>query len=502
MKKYNVFWILIDSARNFQTNEDDRGLPASVENFSKEALFFRNTVTSATSTIQSISSMMTSTPSYLLSRSYNNFQGLASEFDYFPLILKKYFYNVYGAVYFKHGREIMSEMFGEKTIDKSLFPEGLTHRKEVWNNLDIYNLFLNILNKNEWENPTMCYLHYNVRVDDNISNIIEKTINSLKEKELYEDSIIIINSDHGYPFPSRNWNPKIAKKNGWGHDQLMYNDCILTPFIIRYPNCKPKVVNDFVATIDIVPTILKILGIKNTYKFHGNDLLTGNNIKRIFRTDNRYIGQLPSYTSYIYGQNKCIIYRNKKSNIKSEYYNLSIDKEELNPIEYNKSFKELNLMIDENNKKHNLFHYSLLLKSWFDLKNENKKLNICIFINSTQEFIQIIKNIFKELYPLSKIDYIIDDRGNFSKINYDIKYIIIESEIPWDINLLLKKAKKIKGKKTIYLDNNGKIYYNFIKFKLYKNFFNSRRKWIYNDKLYIIDLISRLIFKKLLKPIK
>ena len=88
MKKYHIFWILIDSARNYESNEDDRGLPSSVSEFSKESIFFKNTVTSAPSTIQSISSMMTSVPSFYLSRSYNNYVGVSDSFDYFPQILK------------------------------------------------------------------------------------------------------------------------------------------------------------------------------------------------------------------------------------------------------------------------------------------------------------------------------------------------------------------------------------------------------------------------------
>ena len=71
-KKLNIIWILIDSARNFQTNIDDRGLPKSVLDFSKDSIYFKNVVTSAPSTIMSVSSIMTAKPSFLLSRSYDN----------------------------------------------------------------------------------------------------------------------------------------------------------------------------------------------------------------------------------------------------------------------------------------------------------------------------------------------------------------------------------------------------------------------------------------------
>ena len=87
--KLNLFWILIDSARNYKSNNDNRGLPLSVSNFAKNSIFFQNVVTSAPSTIQSISSMMSSTPCYLLGRSYHNFLLNFEEFDFFPSGAKK-----------------------------------------------------------------------------------------------------------------------------------------------------------------------------------------------------------------------------------------------------------------------------------------------------------------------------------------------------------------------------------------------------------------------------
>ena len=40
MKKLNLFWILVDSARNYMGNNDDRGLPHSVLNFANKSLYF------------------------------------------------------------------------------------------------------------------------------------------------------------------------------------------------------------------------------------------------------------------------------------------------------------------------------------------------------------------------------------------------------------------------------------------------------------------------------
>ena len=498
MKKYHIFWILIDSARNYESDEDDRGLPSSVAKFSKESIFFKNTVTSAPSTIQSISSMMTSVPSFYLSRSYNNYVGISDYFDYFPHVLKNNGYNLYGAIYFKHGREIMTDLFG--TLNKRLYPKGLSHRKEVWNNLDIYNVFKKIMDSNDWNVPTMSYLHYNVRVDTNISDIISQTINSIDKKGLMDDSIIIINSDHGYPSKIRKWDANDAKRRGWGHDELMYNDSLLTPLIIKYPNCQSKIIENFVATVDIVPSISHILNLPISKKYTGINLFDPklDLDNRLIRSDNRYISQLPSKTSFIYNNKKCIINNNKTGESTYEYYNLTNDKSEKNNLDFNDDFKSLQIKIDENIEEYNSFHEKLLLEKWKSI--QNKSINsILIIVDSSPAFNDIIRSICSKLYPDAKISILKD---NYDENKFDLVLFIIDSELPWSCNKKLKFLKKIKYKKIIYLDDNGNIYYHLIKFNLYFNFIKKRLVFLKTDKLYLFDLLKRLFLKKILKPIK
>jgi len=79
-----------------------------------------------------------------------------------------------------------------------------------------------------------------------------KLIARLKELGLYENSLIIITSDHGETFGERNL---------LGHGVSVYQDQVYVPLIIKYPNVNKKiVVNKFVSPIDIMPTILDVLG--------------------------------------------------------------------------------------------------------------------------------------------------------------------------------------------------------------------------------------------------
>ncbi len=143
MKKLNVFWILVDSARNFQTDVDDRGLPKSVEQFGTNNIFVKNVVTSAPSTFMSISSIMASVPSYLIARNYNNIPDVSDFYPTLPHILKKEGFSIIGSLYYKHGREILSKLFG--ALPKKYFPKGLSHSKPFWTNIDVLNVFESII---------------------------------------------------------------------------------------------------------------------------------------------------------------------------------------------------------------------------------------------------------------------------------------------------------------------------------------------------------------------
>lgn len=81
---------------------------------------------------------------------------------------------------------------------------------------------------------------------------IGKLIGKLKELSLYENTLIIITSDHGETFGERNL---------VGHGVSVYQDQIHIPLIIKYPNIdKADVVDELVSSIDIMPTILEVLG--------------------------------------------------------------------------------------------------------------------------------------------------------------------------------------------------------------------------------------------------
>jgi len=81
---------------------------------------------------------------------------------------------------------------------------------------------------------------------------IGEFISRLKELGLYDNSLIVITSDHGEAFGERNL---------MEHGVSVYQDQIYIPLIIKYPNNKNgNIINDLVSSVDIMPTILDVTG--------------------------------------------------------------------------------------------------------------------------------------------------------------------------------------------------------------------------------------------------
>jgi arylsulfatase A-like enzyme len=81
---------------------------------------------------------------------------------------------------------------------------------------------------------------------------VGKLIAHLKELGLYEKSLIIITADHGEAF---------GERNRIGHGVSVYQDQVHVPLLIKYPyQSRGAIVSEFVSLVDIMPTILDVLG--------------------------------------------------------------------------------------------------------------------------------------------------------------------------------------------------------------------------------------------------
>jgi arylsulfatase A-like enzyme len=92
-----------------------------------------------------------------------------------------------------------------------------------------------------------------IRYTDTI--LIRPVIQKLRELGLYENTLLIITSDHGEEF---------FEHGSWLHTHNLYNETIKVPLIIKFPGSRAAgtEVDRYARLVDIMPTILEEIGIK------------------------------------------------------------------------------------------------------------------------------------------------------------------------------------------------------------------------------------------------
>ncbi len=94
---------------------------------------------------------------------------------------------------------------------------------------------------------------------------IGRLISVLKETGLYDNSLIIVTSDHGEAFGERNF---------MQHGNSVYQNEVHVPLIIKYPGGdNARVVEEYVSGVDIMPTVLDVLGYEIPPGLQGVSLL-------------------------------------------------------------------------------------------------------------------------------------------------------------------------------------------------------------------------------------
>lgn len=162
---------------------------------------------------------------------------------------------------------------------------------------------------------------------------IGKIFNTLKNLGLWENTIIIITSDHG---------ECLGEHNIYFDHQGLYDEATHIPLIMHYPKILPenKIVNGLSMNVDIVPTILDILG------YHDGDM-EGKSLMPLIKSEkteihdfviseNTYGSQVALRTSkWKYIKSLKDMGYTKKFNVRKgniELYNLIRDPKELQNI--------------------------------------------------------------------------------------------------------------------------------------------------------------------------
>ncbi|MFV0345534.1 MAG: sulfatase [Bacteroidales bacterium] len=95
-------------------------------------------------------------------------------------------------------------------------------------------------------------------VDDMLGQVIQ----SLKDEGLYDNTIIVLTSDHGFHLGEHDFWMKVS----------LHEESVKVPFIIKAPGKKPVKCNSLVELIDIYPTIAELAGLEYSPNIQGKSL--------------------------------------------------------------------------------------------------------------------------------------------------------------------------------------------------------------------------------------
>ena len=538
MTKKNVIFIVVDSVRFYKTGIDDRDRLDFMDKFEVESVSYTNAITSAPSSVMAAASMFTGMESAYLARNYNDWEFDTSNIISLQNTLEDNGYEIYSIDNSKEGREVTKDL--TKPISSKYFPKGISHRN-FWTNLEVNKVLKNIL-KNHSGNPSFFMMWYDCRNDPNTSYCLEEAINLFKEKKMYENSIIILTSDHGYPDPSTGLNKNTMRN--MRHDMVVTDDNIKVPLFIKAPGIKARKEDRIVGHIDLFPTILNQLNLKkidNISKIHGQDILKIKKDNRIIRSDTRLLLQKGRITSLRSKEYKLVYYHDEN---KTELYDLIKDPKEVKNLKieghYKNIYEKLEKYMKESNDKIDKYHLRYIEKRISDLINNiniNKVKNYKILIlgnqneillstiikkikqyNNNIEFYQITENNIQIHKKCKKLDSKVQkiDIGLFltekSHFSFDNPHLIEKMSkqckkiycydynlspynrflVKW-INPLIKYRRNFH----FYKDDPILIYYDFI--RITKNFINLyiRKKKILNPSMQEVkDLRDRSIRAK------
>jgi arylsulfatase A-like enzyme len=183
---------------------------------------------------------------------------------------------------------------------------------------------------------------------------IGKIIQNLKKEDLFEDSIIIITSDHGEAF---------FEHGACDHGFTLYNEEIKVPLLMRLPKSMDFTINQHVTPqlIDIGVTLLSVIGAEFPYEVDGLKLISLSK-----KRENKQIREKIYSEEYMKGVPKVAMIEN---DMKYIYH-----------IPQNNIVEVYNLSQDEEEQKNLLKNNSLITS------NEQKKKDIQTWLHQKQEW--------------------------------------------------------------------------------------------------------------------
>lgn len=500
--RYNIFWFIIDSVRSYRTNMDDRDRLTIMDEFARDSIEFTNAFTSAPSSLLAGGALFTGFPAVYIARHFNDWKFADNDINSFATLVERDGYESYPLLNSKEERE--KYQFLLPPFKSHYLPKGFKLSDYAWRNWEITAIFEHIMNSRRPQRPGCFTFWYDCRRDAKTSKHVSRALELIKRHGFYDNSIIIMNSDHGYPDPATNLNEGFFK--GLGHDMILTDDNIRTPLLIRYPGCLEGMkVDNVVGHVDILPTVFDFLGLpeqKSGIKFQGKSMLPiikGEEVgdHRIVRSDTRLTMDVSRITSLRANNYKYVYFYDEDE---EALYNVMDDpKEQSNLIKrkdgrHSREVAGFRDLLKEYEKELYRFHQDRLLKnsnkSFESLRKKyhGVKLRIMFVSKAPGELLTILSEVIRRIFDDCEVDLIHTGSEDLSRIGvnrvYNVKGISIESITALKLNeysiaiYLTENSHRvflrdsiIKGVKAIPARHYRLLNYNFELF----NYFAS--KW-------------------------
>jgi len=105
----------------------------------------------------------------------------------------------------------------------------------------------------------------------------------LKQHQLLDNTIVILIGDHGEEFMEHGF---------WGHNSTFVDQQVRTPLVIYKPGSAPLVSDQMTSHMDVVPTIMPLIGVSNP----SSDYSTGYNLLAGEKRTHTYISDWDKVT--------------------------------------------------------------------------------------------------------------------------------------------------------------------------------------------------------------
>ena len=117
--------------------------------------------------------------------------------------------------------------------------------------------------------------------------LFKTTLDILRQFDMYEESVIILTSDHG---------EHLLEHGGWSHGYNLYNHQLAVPLIIKTPHQRAGMIRSplLINLIDLYPTLVNLSGIKTS-----NNALEGVDFSSVFSSLNFQTSRRANFATHV-----------------------------------------------------------------------------------------------------------------------------------------------------------------------------------------------------------